>query len=100
MDEIRFHLNGDSTNQLTLGDMVMLDEINAADGMKPGMLGKMRDLMARFMVDEKQEPLSFDEAVELLNALPVTDIEDVATAFSKAIQGFADSGVSPTTAVG
>ena len=74
-------------DRLTLDDMIALDEGNAS----PRFL---REFLSHFMIDEKGEFLSEDEAVIQAGKLSMSDVKRAVDQFSKEVDAEA---INPTT---
>lgn len=83
--QINFHINENLINELTW------EEYEAFEGAQEGniKLSQLRPLIARFMVDEAQKPLSHASAMKQLGAIPMAQIKDVFKQFSDTLTGAA-----------
>jgi hypothetical protein len=60
-----------------------------------GNITRARKVMARFLVDETDQPVEFLSAMKTLGALTMPQIKEAVAAFSAAMK---DSAVNPTSA--
>lgn len=77
-------------NRLTVDDLIALDEGTVS---KPRV---MRDLMARFLVDEAGEYLPDDAARKAIGALTVTQLKKVIEQFTENVNALKIDAVNPT----
>lgn len=84
--DIRFKFDGSVRESLTWDDLEVLEE---------GKIGKSKNILARFMVDEAGKGIGFDEAKKQLGKLKMSQIEETLQAFTKLMQ---DDAIPPRTA--
>lgn len=88
--DINFKFDGSIRDVLTWDDLEIIEETQ-----ETGRVGKAKNILARFVVDEQGKPVPHDKAKKLLGSLTITQIETTLASFSKLLQGEA---VSPPTA--
>jgi len=72
--EIRFKFDGDAKDNLTWNDLEILES---------GKIGKSKEILARFVVDQNEKPVPFDAALKDLGSLKMSQIEGVMESFTK-----------------
>jgi len=82
---IKFKVDGDK-----LGESLTFDELIA---LQEGQARAVRDVLARYMVDEQGAPIPFQQACEVLGAMKLAEVADIAKQFTAAIQ---DKTANPT----
>lgn len=60
-----------------------------------GNMGKMREIMSRFLVDDNGNPIPQPTAYETLGKLKISEIKQAAEAFATAMQ---EAAINPTSA--
>ena len=83
---IKFFITAEKADLLTWEEMESLME---------GNIGRARKVLARFLVDEAEQPVEFSAAMQALGALTLPQIKEAVAAFSAAMK---DSAVNPTNA--
>ena len=83
---VKFLITPEKADQMTWEEMESLME---------GNIARARKLMARFLVDEKEQAIEFSEAMKILGALTLPKIKEAVSAFADAMK---DSAVNPTSA--
>jgi hypothetical protein len=81
-------------DRMTLDDLIALDE---AGGMKPR---QMRDLLARFLVDENGAFVPEEDAQKQLGSLKVSELKDAVKKFGEGVKGLKDGAVPPASGSG
>lgn len=73
------------------------DDLNTIEMLREGAASSLRlmNLAARFMVDEKNNYLSYDKAQKILGALNEDDIKDV---IGKFVEALTNAAIPPTNA--
>ena len=74
-------------DRITLDDVISLEE--------RASMKTMRDIIARFVVDDKGEYYPHAEAVKLVGGLKMSEVKDVATQFADAMKGVAAEALPP-----
>ena len=82
---IKFKVDGDK-----LGESLTFDELIA---LQEGQARAVRDVLARYMVDEQDVSIPPDEASKVLGAMKLAEVADIAKQFTAAIQ---DKTANPT----
>lgn len=59
-------------------------------------MGAIQEVIARFVVDESDNPIPFDKAVELLDDVSLSDMAGVVEKFTNLLK---DTAINPPTAV-
>jgi len=86
MTQISFSITQDKADQMTWEEM---------EALLDGNIARARRVMARFLVDEKEQPVEFDEAMKTLGNLKMSEIKDAVSIFAEAMK---NSAVNPTSA--
>lgn len=86
---IYFHI--ESMDGLTIGDVITLEDAGAGRV----KIRQVRDLLARFVVDEDGSPVPFDAAQRMIDSLPAGDFESVVQAFTDRIDQWRSETVIP-----
>ena len=74
--------------RITLDDVIALEE--------RASLKTLRDIIARFVVDEAGQYLPNDVAVRTVGSLKMSEVKDVAAQFAEAMKGVAADALPPT----
>lgn len=82
MTKIYFKFDENFKDDLTLEQWEVIEE--AMSGRV--VVSRLRPFMAKFMTDEKGEPLAFDKAMKTLGEQKMKDLGDIATAFAEAVR--------------
>ncbi len=80
----------DST-RLTFGDLLALED--AQEGKRP--FHSLGQIISKFIVNDNDEYLNPDEAIDVLRPLSMTQINDITQQFSNAVQEAQKSAVPP-----
>lgn len=83
---IHFKFDGSVRDSLTWDDLEILEE---------GKVGKSKNVLARFMVDEAGKALPLEEAKRQLGKLKMAQIEETLQTFTKLMQ---EDAIPPQTA--
>lgn len=86
MNSVKFKIDGAIKDNLTWDDIEILEG---------GKIGKSKDILARFVVDESENPVPFEQAKKQLGKLTMTQVEKVMQEFLRLMT---DSAVNPPTA--
>ena len=86
MTQINFLITPEKANEMTWEEMESLME---------GNIVRARGLIARFMVDENDQPLDYEQARKILGGLKLPEIKGAVEQFAAAMK---DSAVNPTNA--
>ena len=80
--KIRFYFDAETRRK-----RLTWDDLETVELMQEGRvsIGRLKELAARFMVDEKNEYLPHEKAVKVLGSLVEADIQDVLTQFVAAL---------------
>lgn len=84
--EIRFKFDGTFQDNITWDDLEILES---------GKMGASKNILARFVVDAKDDPMPFEDAKKLLGKLKVSEIQGVLTRFMELVN---NAAVTPPTA--
>jgi hypothetical protein len=101
MSEIRFFITEQAVNDLEVDDYEALERAQDGDV----KMYRLRRLMCRFMVDENNQPVPFEQALKITGKLKIAELKDFTQKFFAAMQERAvpkESGSlskSPTEAV-
>lgn len=87
MTAIKFKFDGSVKDVLTWDDIEILEE---------GRIGKAKNILARFIVDENDKPIPFEEAKKQLGKLKMGQIEETMQAFTVLMK---EEAIPPQTAV-
>ena len=83
---IKFKVDGDK-----LGESLTFDELIA---LQEGQARAVKNVLARYMVDEQDVSIPPDEASKVLGAMKLAEVADIAKQFTAAIQ---DKTANPTS---
>lgn len=81
--QINFHLTEGSINSLSWEEFEVFERVQDGESIK---LYRLRPVLARFMVDEKVQPLEHAQAMKILSKIPMAEIKDVVTAFMEGLK--------------
>ena len=82
---MKFKVDGNLLGEtLTFNDLIALQD---------GQARAVRDVLARYMVDEQGVSIPLDEASKVLGAMKLAEVADIAKQFTAAIQ---DKTANPT----
>ena len=74
MDTIRFKFEGEPKDNLTWDDLEILES---------GKIGQSKTILARFVVDDSEKPVPFEDALKMLGQLKMGQIEGVISSFTE-----------------
>ena len=69
--EINFHLTEESVNGLSWEEYEVFERVQDGESIK---LYRLRPVLARFMVDDKVQPVEHDKAMKILSKITMGDI--------------------------
>jgi len=81
--EINFHLTEDSINGLSWEEYEVFERVQDGESLK---LYKLRPILARFMVDDKAQPIKHADALKTLAKVKMNEIKDVVSAFMEGMK--------------
>lgn len=81
--EITFHLTEENVNNLNWEEYEVFERVQDGEAIK---LYRLRPVLARFMVDDKVQPLKHEDAMKILSKIPMREIKDVVTRFMEGLQ--------------
>ena len=82
---MRFVITRDRLNEMTLDELAGLEDMLHGQTGEVSLKG-MRDLLARFVVDEKGEYLPDEAAKRTVGSVPVSQLQEIAGEFVKAFK--------------
>ena len=81
--EINFHLTEESVNGLSWEEYEVFERVQDGESLK---LYRLRPILARFMVDDKNVPIKHADALKTLAKVKMNEIKEVVTAFMEGMQ--------------
>jgi len=81
--EINFHLTEEGVNNLSWEEYEVFERVQDGESLK---LYRLRPVLARFMVDEKRQPIKHEDAMKQLAKISMSRIKDVVSAFMEGMQ--------------
>jgi len=84
--EVKFAFTESAQDSLTWEDIETLES---------GNIGKARSILARFVVDDSEKPVPFDDAMSTLGKLKISEIQGVLENFAKLMS---EQAVNPPNA--